>query len=481
MRYRFNKPKARAVLLVTAILIGGLVGAGVLLPGNAAAVPQISDGPVTVRQRTLRLESIEITGNKHTRQQIIEAYLGLSPGDPVDVDILDGARERLVATDFFDSVEFSTRPGSARGSVVLLIEVDERGFPSFETGFGYDDLYGWFLTLLGLRFDNMIGPESRLELGWRLGYRISGIDVQYNQRFRPAGRWSIGATGWAYNQQQLFYSTSPVPPNPVGSNEWQEFRQSVERIGANVSGGYRITNTTSLTFGLRAEVVEADSTFRHRESDTEFGFSDLPASLQGSLDRTHLNGVFFNLIRDTRRNVNYPLGGSLGVLTFRANTSGLGSDLDYVKGVVDLRKFIRLGGRTVWASRAQVGMTEPEAPYYDRFYLGGMYSIRGFRDLSLSPTDGHQAFWFYSGELRFPLTLSGSGQPRLTGLVFWDVGQGWQWNEKGAFDDVQSGVGYGVRLKLPWLGTLGLDAGVPLTDGRTGDPFRVHLLLGLSF
>jgi outer membrane protein insertion porin family len=282
-------------------------------------------------------------------------------------------------------------------------------------------------------------------------------------------------------QEQLFYSTAPVPPNTTGSNDWQEFRQSVKRLGANLSAGYRLTNTTNMTLGLRTEAVEADSTFTHRDSDTEFDFTQLPASMQSGVDRTRLSGVFVNLIRDTRRNVNYPLGGSLGVLTFRANTSALGSDLDYVKGVLDLRKFVRLGGRSVWASRAQVGMTQPEAPYYDRFYLGGMYSIRGFRDLSLSPTDGHQAFWFYSGEVRFPLTLSGNGQPRLTGLVFWDVGQGWQWDEKGSFDEVQSGVGYGMRLKVPWLGTLGLDAGIPITDGRTGDPFRVHLLLGFSF
>jgi outer membrane protein insertion porin family len=478
MRYRLDNQTVRTVLQTVVFLIGSL-SAGT--PVGRAAAPQISDGPVTVRQKTLRLESIEIVGNEHTRARIIEAYLRLNPGDPVDVEILDAARERLVATDFFDSVDFSTRPGSTRGTLVLVVEVDERGFPSFETGFGYDNLYGWFLTLLALRLDNAFGPESRLELGWRLGYRISGVDVQYTHRLGPGGRWTIGAAGWVYSQQQLFYSTSPTPSSTVGSNEWQEFRQTVNRVGANLSTGYRLSSTTDITLGLHAEAVEADSTFRHRDSDTTFDFDDLPASLQSDVDRTNLNGVFLNIVRDTRRNVNYPLGGSLGVLMLRANTPGLGSDIDCAKGVLDLRKFIRLGGRTVWASRAQVGMTQPEAPYYDRFYLGGMYSIRGFRDLSLSPTDGHQAFWFYSGELRFPLTLSGNGQPRLVGLVFWDVGQGWQWDKKGFFDEVQSGVGYGVRLKLPWLGTLGLDAGIPITDGRTDDPFQVHLLLGFSF
>jgi len=452
-----------------------------LLPLPLRAAPQISDGPVTARQKALRLESIEITGNKRTRSSIIEAYLRLQVGDPVDVDILDAARQRLISSDYFDSVEFSTRPGGERGSVVLVIEVDERGYPSFETGFGYDDLYGWFMTLLGLRFDNTFGPESKLQVGWRFGYRLSGIDATFYHPLKPAGRIGIGAAAWGYNQEQLFYSSFPTPPSAANPSEWREFRQQVERLGVNVSGSYRLTDHLSFTLGLRAEAVEPDSTFTDRDADIDYDFSNLPGVLQSGVSRTNLNGVFFNVIRDTRRNVSFPLSGSLGVLQLRANTSALGSDLSYVKGVIDLRKYIGLGGRTVWASRVHAGATESTAPYYDRFYVGGIYSIRGFRELSLSPTDGDEGFWLYSGELRFPLTLSGAGQPRLTGLIFWDVGQGWQWDESTTIDDVQSGVGYGVRLKLPWLGTLGLDAGIPLTAGRTGDPFRVHGSLGFSF
>jgi len=47
--------------------------------------------------------------------------------------------------------------------------------------------------------------------------------------------------------------------------------------------------------------------------------------------------------------------------------------------------------------------------------------------------------------------------------------------------DVQLAAGYGMRLRLPWIGTLGLDVGIPFTDGRTGDRFYVHGCLGFSF
>jgi outer membrane protein insertion porin family len=451
-------------------------------PASSRTAPEASaDTAAVSRARTLRLESIEILGNKRTRASIIEAYIELRPGDPIDLEVIDGARERLIVTDFFDRVDFSTRPGSVRGQIVLVVEVEERGFPSFETGFGYDNLYGWFVTILGLRLDNTFGPESQLRLGWRFGYRISGVDLRFNHPFAPAGPFSIGVAGWAYQQDQLFYTDQLPSPGALDPNEWRSFQQKVERVGANISTSYRVTDETRITVGLSAEAVEPDTTFSDRDDDVDYGFGDLPLPLQSGVDRTNLNGLFLRFIHDTRRNVNYPLDGLFTVVTLQANTSVLGSDLDYVKGVADIRKPIRLRGRTAWVSRLQIGMTEKAAPYYDRFYIGGIYSIRGFRELSLSPTSGDEGFWIYNGEFRFPLTMSGTGQPRLTGLLFVDVGQGWQWNTATSLDDVECGVGYGVRLKLPWLGTLGLDAGIPLTPGRTGDPYRVHASLGFSF
>jgi hypothetical protein len=38
-----------------------------------------------------------------------------------------------------------------------------------------------------------------------------------------------------------------------------------------------------------------------------------------------------------------------------------------------------------------------------------------------------------------------------------------------------------MRVRLPWMGTLGLDIGVPLTNTRTDDPFRLHWAIGFSF
>jgi len=111
-----------------------------------------------------------------------------------------------------------------------------------------------------------------------------------------------------------------------------------------------------------------------------------------------------------------------------------------------------------------------------------MYSIRGFRELSLSPPRGSDGFVIGSEEFRFPLIGTRANvPPKLTGLVFVDAGIGWVRGEAFKASDIEAAAGYGVRLRLPWIGTLGIDAGVPFTDGRTGDQFYIHGCLGFSF
>jgi len=249
---------------------------------------------------------------------------------------------------------------------------------------------------------------------------------------------------------------------------------------------YNPTHNTQLSFGLVAEVAEPDSGFSNRENDIDYGYAELPLSLQQDAGRTNLNGIFMRVIRDTRDDVDYPRSGSLNIVRVRFNSTELGSDREYAKGIVDLRKHFGVGERSAISTRLHGGVTGQAAPYYDRFYIGGIYSIRGFAEWSLSPAGGDEAFWTGSAEFRFPLTFSGTGQPRVTGLLFADVGQGFvstpgQSRLSSSLDEVQAGVGYGVRIKIPWLGTLGVDGAVPLTPGRTGDPYRIHLSLGFSF
>ncbi len=469
------------VLMKTGLAL--LAAAVVFLCGGIAWAVQASDASAdslvgdSSDERVLRLESIEITGNNRTPEKIIRRYINIEPGDEIDVNRLDGARERLIATEYFSAVELSTRPGGERGKVVLIVAVSERSLLSFETGFGYDDLYGWFLTLLGLRMDNAFGIESRFRLGLRLGFRIAGVDAEWETPIPQSGGIGYSIRGHIYNQNHIFFGSSPS----WQGSDWRRYTQDITRAGAEAALRYQVGRATRFSMGLHVESSEPDSTFTDSSEDEDFPPEDLPTALQDDLGKTLTTGAFFRVIRDTRDSDAYPLSGSFSLLTLQINDTFLGGDRIFTKVVGDVRKHISLGERTVWSSRMKVGAVTGDAPYYDRFYIGGNYTIRGFDEWSLSPAEGNDGFWLINTEIRTPLIGSHGPQPRLTGLFFFDAGQGWQRDESFSFRNVESAVGYGVRLGMPWLGTLGLDVGVPLSEGRTGDPFRIHLLLGFSY
>jgi len=468
-------------------LLAVVIGLAMTLVSTPASVParaapeQPPAGTQVSSERTLRLDSIEIYGNTHIKDATVLSYIQLSPGDPVDAAILESARRRLLDTDHFNRVELSTRPGQLRGAVVLILELDERSRLSFETGFGYHDLNGWFLTLLGMRIDNPLGIESRLRVGLRVGFRLSGIDAEWETPTSLSRRFGVVLKVEAYNNNHLFFGSGPGAPQAWAGRDWRRFDQDIGRVAGEIGVHYQVNQQTRATLGFRGQVSEPDSSFMDRGNDIDYRFDDLPGSLRSDLGKIVVNGVFLRLLRDSRDINVYPASGSFLSLTMQANTDVLGSDRSFVKAGVDLRKYLAFGERKTLSGRVKSGYITDNPPYYERFYLGGNYSIRGFEEYSLSPTDGDDAYWFANLEMRVPLTHRGHPAPWLTGLLFVDVGQGWRRADSFSVDDVKSAVGYGVRVKLPWLGTLGIDAGVPLTSASTDDRFRVHALLGFSF
>ncbi len=67
-------------------------------------------------------------GNTKTSTRVVLRYVPFSPGDVINVESpsVELSRFRLLGTGFFRSVEFSLKKGSARGLVVLVIDVVER-------------------------------------------------------------------------------------------------------------------------------------------------------------------------------------------------------------------------------------------------------------------------------------------------------------------------------------------------------------------
>ncbi|HET8563122.1 MAG TPA: BamA/TamA family outer membrane protein, partial [Candidatus Binatia bacterium] len=138
---------------------------------------------------------------------------------------------------------------------------------------------------------------------------------------------------------------------------------------------------------------------------------------------------------------------------------------------------VALGGTLGWG----VGLKErangkKDLPLFERYFLGGINSVRGFAERSLGPKDGNDVVGgdkqaVFNAELMFPV----AEQYGLRGLAFFDMGQAFKGADSFSFGDFRRSVGVGARWLSPF-GPLRLELGFPLNK-KSGDDTSV---LGFS-
>jgi outer membrane protein assembly factor BamA len=188
--------------------------------------------------------------------------------------------------------------------------------------------------------------------------------------------------------------------------------------------------------------------------------------------------LHLDLQHDTRaraRRAGTPVAGVWGRLKTTGTAQGPHSHLGLQ---ADFRGYREgLGG--VLALRLRGQLVTGHAAFYDRLYLGGMHTVRGFPSHSLSAPGGDT--WLASGSLEHRSTILGDARgAKLAGVLFVDAGAAGGFGSD-AWPGLAAGAGYGLRLRVWWLDWIGLDVGFPLTERPLDQRFQGTASLGWSF
>jgi len=439
----------------------------------APAEPESRDLGDPGRDRSLVLDSIETEGNHRTHENTILYYLPLRPGDRVDQQAILDAVSQLRQSDLFAQVDSYTKPGNERGHIILVLEVREKGF-EFRLGTGNIDLYGWYLIPAELALDNRFGRGERLDLQWKFGYRFWGFFLNFAEP-----RFGDGQSFWG-TQGSLFTSDRIYFYNQV------EYSQKVNSVGLNGYLGRRLSKTWSAALGLGLQGVDADSNATVYTSNPsqdarrgdELPYEELPPGVAAGVGQQTRLILRANLLLDSRSGAlaaGSPADGFWG----RFSVAGfLQGDNSFGSATFDLRTYRRFLGGAL-AVRFRASAVGRRAAYYDKLYLGGLYTVRGFPSQSLSAPAGDIWLWNSSLEYRAPL-IGNKVLPRLAGLLFLDVGDSGTETDP-ALRDLSVGAGWGLRLRFWWIGWLGLDVGIPLSYSPVDESFRLNASIGWTF
>ncbi len=429
----------------------GYIDARVRGKTSVSAEPDTLDINVSLVENEIsRIEKIEIQGNARTKDKVIRRELNVQPGEIFDGVKVERSQERLQNLGYFKEVDFSIEPTDEKGKKDLVIKVEEQktGELGFGAGFSSIDDFIGFIDLRQNNFDfkdfpYFTGAGQKLRIRAELGSSRRDFTLSFTEPFLFDRKLAFGIDGFSRRREFL-------------SRDYDE-----DRKGGGFRLGVPVGQFMRADFKYTLENVDIFSV----DDDA----SDFIKSQEGDLV---VSRVAMTLTRDTRNSIALPSKGARTSVT--TEVAGLGGDADFVKVFGSSSVFFPFFDRHILMLKGSGGVSEgfqdtEVVPIFDRFFLGGGNTIRGFKFRDVGPRDendepiGGEAFVTGTVEYTFPII------PRLRGATFFDVGNVYADRDDFTLSDLSGSVGVGVRVNLP-IGPVQVDYGYPvITDEFTED------------
>jgi outer membrane protein insertion porin family len=426
------------------------------------------------------IELIEIRGNTKTKDKVIRRELAVTPGDIYNTVRVDRSMERLKNLGYFEKVEPRPEPTPIANRRNLAINLEEKrtGNITFGAGFSSIDSLVGFVEVTQGNFDmfnwpSFTGAGQKLRLRAQVGLQRQDYLLSFTEPWFLDRQLSFGF--------DLFHSEANY-----FSDYYDESRTGGDiRIGKAINQFLRL----DVQYGIQ-QIHETIGGSASRELKAESG-TRVRSSLMASLIHDRRDSVFLttrgNRSELTAEVVGGPLAGDISIYKLQGRTTwffpffnGHILELLAAGGVVDSYGNTKGSGMTVTEADGSIRKVN-DVPLFDRFFLGGANTLRGFSYRAVSPRDVNNepigGNTYMNGTVEYTVPIV----ERVRFAVFFDIGE----VERDAFafnaDNFKSDAGVGVRLNLP-IGPLRLDYGFPLmTDAQTGRSGHIQFSVGYQF
>jgi outer membrane protein insertion porin family len=414
--------------------------------------PQIKEDPARLivdltyeirKGSKVYFERIDIVGNVKTRDKVIRREFKVTEKGLFDARSLRKSNENLHRLDFFEEINISTSPGSQEDRMKLKVEVKEKMTGSFSLGAGYSAVEK--IMFMGqIQERNLFGRGQRLSLDAQLG----AVTTRYNLGFYEP--WVLDTL--VSGEINLFNWT----------REYEKYNK--ESIGGNLGFGYPILG----------EDTRAFLTYAYEDANVTNVAEDAAQIIQDMKGRHRTSSLRLTLRRDTRDLIFNTTKGSLNSVSVEYAGGPLGGTNYFTRYSAGSGWHIPLLWGTTFFANGKWGYITRNAggdlPLYEKFYLGGINSIRGFKYNDISPRDpatnqqiGGEHMVQFNFEFIFPL-MEKAG---LKGVLFFDTGNVFTKEEGLKLGSLRKSAGLGIRWYSP-IGPLRLEWGYVL-DQKTGE------------
>ncbi|MDY6820416.1 MAG: outer membrane protein assembly factor BamA [Deferribacterota bacterium] len=402
--------------------------------------------------RLVKINRIIIEGNVKTRDRVIRRELKIVEGETYSSEKIELSKKALERLDYFEEVNFIEEPLQL-DKIDLKINVKEKSTGTFTVGAGFSTLDG-IVGLFQIRQSNLFGLGYSARLTGELGTERSRFIINFTN-------------SWLFDKPITF---------GVDVFRWEdEYFDYDERItGAAVRLGHPI-------IGRKLYII-------YRLAYEQFHISDIEEEASWEIKKFRGDMSTISIAPTIEWNtIDFPADPSKGNQTkLMLKYAGFGGDSEFIKAVFSSKQYQPLFWKFVGMVNGEIGyikeFNDKEIPLNERFYLGGMHSVRGYEYGEISPEDesgfeyGGDKYLLFNAEAVFPI----SEEINLKGVVFFDAGNVWEDGESILSSDLKRSVGAGIRWRSPF-GPIRVEYGIKLDKEHDESRGRLDFSVGGMF
>jgi outer membrane protein insertion porin family len=442
---------------------------------NVALV--ITKGPPVYFNRVL------VAGNTKTRDKVVRRELRTGEQELFAGTKISQSRNALQRTGYFEDVQITTKKTNQPDTVDVQVDVKEGPTGTFQVGAGYSSGDGFLFNAL-IAEKNLLGRGQGVSGNFSIGssrqdFILSAIDPYFNdsrmslgldaynteREFADFDEWRLGFgvnTSYPLKDFRMPFLGRPRPAREPGSDE----------LASNSSPSMWDYMRGGVSYDLTRERIE----------NVE---STAPDTIQSEKGTSLTSAVTPGFTYDSRDHFFAPTEGTKSAFSFKV--AGLGGDSRFIKSDLSGRwhyplvKDPKWGGAWVLALGGSAGYGlglaernngKKDLPIFERYFLGGINSIRGFAERSIGPREpancetgvckdtdvvGGESSLVLNTELLFPIME----EYGIRGVAFFDMGNAFGRSESFSFSTMRRSVGAGVRWMSPF-GPLRVELGFPM-------------------
>ena len=426
---------------------------------NAAPLTKLNPESHTIditfdmeKGQKVTIDRINITGNTKSRDKVVRRELRLVEGELYNSTAIKRSKQNLMNTGFFEEANLATAKGSAPDKLDLNVEVKEKPTGTFSIGAGYSSLDG-IIGQGSVQQANFLGLGLKMNVSASLGSKSQTYNLGLTDPYFMDSKWTLGADIYRNERKYLDYTRRAT--------------------GGDIKAGYPLSDTLGTFWLYKFEQKEIFDESEELLQNIHNGSVVAPETTSTT------SAIVASLTSNT---TDYRLDPSTGMVnTLSIEFAGLGGSNRYIKYITEHTLFHPLFWG-VGSVRGTVGYVQSyggkDVPIDEKFYLGGISSLRGYSSRTVSPfkttpvdiidvtgAHGTDIKHVYLGgsveavanvEYTFPL-LKEAG---LKGVLFFDAGN-CQNTFSSTFSNVLTSYGGGIRWFSP-IGPLRLEYGVPI-------------------